>query len=79
MDIYSNKEPISNGAYSGDDEKTKNIYVNTQSNGFMVDAFLEKELPGIKKYMNINFKQKDELKRAIILSEVLGRPRGYEG
>jgi hypothetical protein len=70
------KAPMPNTAYSDDDEKTKNIYVNTQSNGFKVDAFLQDETRGKMQYMNINFRDKSELKRAIILSEVLGKPKG---
>lgn len=77
MDAYSTKKPIATGAYSEDDEKTKNIYVNMQSDGFKKDAFIQKEIRGETQYMNINFRDKSELKRAIILSEVLGRPRGF--
>lgn len=76
MDIYSTKEPISNTAYV-ETEANKNIYVNTQSNGFKTDAFLQED-PILKaKLLNANFKNKSELKRAIILSEILGRPKGY--
>lgn len=76
MDIYRTKEAIDSSVYIESDEN-KNIYTNTLVNSFKKDAFVQTETIKKEKLLNTNFKQKSELKRAILLSEILARPKGF--